>query len=252
MSLPIYLALTATEFPHAVLSAEKPAYMACHFSPYGTGLSNLPARLPSGSLLIVNDRIPLCGHDPERISAELGQLADGFSCDGVLLDFQRKKEPLAQDIALKAVSSLPCPVAVTEHYGKDLDCPVFIWPSLYIAVEETLRKWQGREIWLELALCQQKLTLTEDGCGIGEIFPYDRSPGRFYSPELACRYTSRINKRSVEFTLSRDADCLHSLLEQAQNLGVTRAVGLYQELANFAQENDYEGGPSGRPFPTRH
>ena len=49
------LAMTAAELGAAPLPSH-PAWMACHFSPYSTGLTNLPPKLPQDSLLILNDR----------------------------------------------------------------------------------------------------------------------------------------------------------------------------------------------------
>ena len=45
MGLPLYLAMTAAELSAAEALPRKMAYMACHFSLYGTGLSNIPEQL---------------------------------------------------------------------------------------------------------------------------------------------------------------------------------------------------------------
>ena len=92
MAIRSFLAMTAAEFATAGTLPEYVAWMACHFSPYGTGLTNLPPTLPPGSLLILNDRIPICGHDPERIAGQLLQTAETTQCTGVLLDFQCASE----------------------------------------------------------------------------------------------------------------------------------------------------------------
>ena len=88
MALPLYLALTAAEFQNCSSLPEHAAWMACHYSPYGLGLSNIPKDLPQGSMLILNDRTPPCRHDPELIARQLGEIAERFQCGGVLLDFQ--------------------------------------------------------------------------------------------------------------------------------------------------------------------
>ena len=74
MAIPLYLAMTAREFRICKTVPANMAWMACHFSPYGTGLSNLPTSLPPGSMIILNDRTPICGHDPELIAAQLKEL----------------------------------------------------------------------------------------------------------------------------------------------------------------------------------
>ena len=249
MSLPVYLAFTAAEFGPAL--PKSCAYMACHFSPYGTGLSNLPRELPEDSLLILNDRIPAQGHDPERIAGEMLELAERFVCNGVLLDFQRESRE-SRMIAERIVSSLPCPVGVTERYAEDLDCPVFLMPPVYQPLSQTLKSWSGREIWLELGCATQVLTVTGNGCNISPMLSYDGGKARFYAQELACRYTTVLKEDAAVFTMSRDRECLNELLQQAEELGITRAVGLYQELGDFLQEKDTLYEPSGSPPPTKH
>ena len=76
MVLPLYLAMTAAEMYAVSSLPEKVAWMACHFSCYGTQLSNCPDSLPEGSMLIVNDRTPPAKHDPQRIIQQLTQLIE--------------------------------------------------------------------------------------------------------------------------------------------------------------------------------
>ena len=52
MAITPFLAMTAAEIEHSTPLPPNVAWMACHFSPYGAGLSNLPKNLPAGSLLI--------------------------------------------------------------------------------------------------------------------------------------------------------------------------------------------------------
>ena len=73
MAFAQYLAMTAAEMMGNAPPAEGVAWMACHFSPYSTGLCNLPHALPPGSLLILNDRTPIHGHDASRVCRELSQ-----------------------------------------------------------------------------------------------------------------------------------------------------------------------------------
>ena len=233
MSLPVYLALTGAEFPHRPDHYQNLAYMACHFSPYGTGLSNTPRHLPPGCLLILNDRIPLFRHDPERITGELREAVETSECNGVLLDFQREKTPLQEQIAQAIVGALPCPVAVTEGYCNRLDCPVFLCPPLYATPEETLAKWDGREIWLDLGLWQQTLTLTEAGCDIGATLPVAELEDSFFSEELCCSYRVEVLEDRAVFTLQREGTHLQMLLDRCQDPPVTRAVGLYQEIGQY-------------------
>ena len=70
-----YLAMTAGEMSGSEFFSFPVAWMACHFSPYGTGITNRPRALPPGSMLILNDRMPVCGHDPERVARQLEETA---------------------------------------------------------------------------------------------------------------------------------------------------------------------------------
>ena len=126
MALPIYLAMTPWEMAHRELPP-RCGWMACHFSPYGQGLSNIPTSLPADSLLIVNDRIPPWGHDPGLMASQLQQVMDSLAPRGILLDFQRPHNEETAQIA-KAFTALPCPVTVTQTYAHDCDAGVFLPP----------------------------------------------------------------------------------------------------------------------------
>ena len=52
MAMDVFLAMTAAEICGNRNLPANLGWMACHFSPYGTGLSNLPKQLPPSSLLI--------------------------------------------------------------------------------------------------------------------------------------------------------------------------------------------------------
>ena len=129
MAITGYLAMTAAEFRNFSAKNQPIAWMACHFSPYGTALSNLPTVLPEGSLLILNDRTPICGHDPELIVCQLALLTEKFSCGGLLLDFQRPDEPETAALVQHLLKHLPCPTAVSISMPKSLtvrcSCPPF-------------------------------------------------------------------------------------------------------------------------------
>ena len=165
MPLPVYLALTAAQFQQPEALPSHPAWMACHFSCYGTGLSNCPEKLPDNTLLILNDRTPVWDHDPEKILAQLNKIVQENNSPGILLDFQRPSVPLAAAIAKTLTEGLRCPVAVTEHYAADLSCPVFLSPvPLHRPLKTYLEPWSNRPIWLDIALDSQQMTVTREGC----------------------------------------------------------------------------------------
>ena len=126
MPLPLYLALTAPELSATEELPKHLAYMACHFSPYGSGLSNFPQNLPEGSMLILNDSTPTGGHDPQLIGKQLAEGSQQLGCSHILLDLQRPVDELTYRIADAIVSAVSCPVAVSEGYAPQLNCPVFL------------------------------------------------------------------------------------------------------------------------------
>ena len=147
----LYLAMTAGEFHSCRDLPSKIAWMACHFSPYGTGLTNLPRKLPPDSLLILNDRTPIRGHDPERILQILSELMNTHKCAGLLLDLQQEGIP-EMEVLVHQLSALPCPVAVSAPCAPD-HTTIFLPPvPLLIPVGDYLAPWQGRDIWLDAAL----------------------------------------------------------------------------------------------------
>ena len=225
-----YLAMTAAEMQYQPMPVHKIAYMACHFSPYATGLSNLPNALPEGSLIILNDRTPISGHDPQRIADQLIQLLDNCSADGVLLDFQR---PDCEEIAALVnvlATQLPCPVAVSQSYAVD-DIRIFLSPiPPDVPIEEALSPWKGREIWLDVSPGHMGIHITTQGA---KIIPFAGSEAGIWhaEPDLCCHYQIQTGHEDARFFLYRTQEDIQILLEKAKSFGVTNAVGLYQELA---------------------
>lgn len=235
MPLPVHLAMTAAQFQQPELLPSHPAWMACHFSCYGTGLSNCPEKLPDNTLLILNDRTPVWDHDPKVIVSQLRQIAERNKVPGILLDFQRKDVPQTAAIVKAVTEGLDCPVAVTESYAADLDCPVFLSPPpLHRPLKAYLEPWAGRQIWLEAALDCQQMTVTEEGCVITPIPPCISSDTSFLEENLFCRYKIDVNDNKIKFTLYRTPETLKALLAEAEKLGVSMAVGLYQELGDYS------------------
>lgn len=222
-----FLAQTAAEFQQELPENAQKAWMACHFSPYGTGLSNLPATLPENSMVIVNDRTPVAGHDPERIAAQLGQLAQTLQVSRVLLDFQRPGESRTAAICKAISQSLPCPVGVSEPYAKGLDCPVFLPPvPLHMPPADYITPWQDRRVWLELAPSCAAYRITESGC----FQDVGNTTGQFphFDQQACCRYRIEMLKDTICFTLYRGWEELALLREHG---AVDCFVGLYQEFA---------------------
>lgn len=212
MVLPLYLAAAGEEMTNARLV-----------------LGNWPDELPPAALLVLTDRLPF-GGDPVRIAGAVKEL----NCSGVLLDFEREPDADSKMVADALFEALPCPVAAPPGFVEDSPHAVFL-PScpLHVPLAEFLRPWQSRDIWLEAALWQQTVTVTAGGTRYGPATPADRQGG-VLDETLRCRCLTEIGEEEVRFTLFDTPDTLRSKLELAASLGVSRAVGLYQELGGIS------------------
>lgn len=231
MAIPRYLAMTAAEFDNAETLPRHTAWMACHFSCYGTGLSNLPTQLPEDAMVIVNDRTPVMGHDPQRILQQLTNLWETLKPKYFLLDLQRAGESLSFDIARLLVEKLPCPVGVSEYYARELNCPVFLPPPpLHIPLKQYLAPWKDREVWLETATEAEQITVTQEGSQF-ESARFEKLDEPIWGEEtLHCRYHIRLTENAAMFELERRKEELETLLAEAETAGVSVSVGLYQQL----------------------
>lgn len=234
MAIQPFLAMTAAEVFEKSVLPSKIAWMACHFSPYGTGLSNLPRALPPGSLLMVDDITPIHGHDPQAILEQLSACAERRSCSGILLDFQRPDVEETAALVEVLTHALPCPVAVSHWYADAGSFPVFLPPVPPSEPPESyFAPWQGREIWLELALDAMEITVTEEGSAFTPLPSSSGSEMEFYDEALFCHYHCTVREDAVRFTLRRTGIDLEGLLAEAEQFGVTKAIGLYQELSGM-------------------
>lgn len=233
MVLPLYLAMNASEMSYSP-APDRCAWMACHFSSYGNGITNIPESLPAGSILILNDRMPCQGHSAGLAAAQLKEAVEQLECESVLLDFQRSGNLETEAVVQALLETLPCPVAVSESYAAALSCPVFIGPNpLHIPLETHLAPWKDRDIWLEAALCQETAAVTKNGAEFVPQFPPEGLDGGYFDETLCCNYITKICENTIEFTLFDTPESLEKKLALARSLGVKRAVGLYQELGGF-------------------
>lgn len=231
MVLPLNLAMTPLEMSAAPEVGHPRAWMACQFSPYGEGLTEIPRELPPGSMLILNDRMPCTAHSPRLVIRQLIDTVERFSCESILLDFQQPKTPESAAMVRSILAALPCPAAVTEGYCEDKTTPVFLSPNpLHLPLGDHLSPWLDREIWLEAALCQEVITIRDSGASFSPVFPPDGLADGFFDDALCCCYQTSLLDREVRFTLFDTPETLQKKLALAHSLGVRRAVGLYQEL----------------------
>lgn len=205
------------------------AWMSCHFS--GEGLGDLPPELPPGTLLILDDSVPMEGQNPETILNLLSRYVREKNCQALLLDFQRKDSRQEAELAQLLQKELPCPVGISEPYAdKAREGPVFL-PLLppHRKLSDYLRPWKDREVWLEIGPSPETACVTSKGTDFSGW--EDTSQDCPLSCEaLSCHYGCEIKEDRILFHLRRDAGDLQALLKSAEALGVTRAIGLYQEL----------------------
>ena len=231
MAIATFLAMTAAEICKNPQPADKIAWMACHFSPYGLGLSNLPQILPPGSLLMVDDITPIGKHDPGIILDQLCGCAETLACSGVLLDFQREGIEETAELVQQLSQALPCPVGVSSFYADVCTCAVCVPPvPLSTPPEDYFQSWKGREIWLELSTQGECISVTEEGASFRSL-PCPVIPEReFQDDTLFCHYHILPEETEIKFLLRRTEEDLIELLKQSEQYGVTTAIGLYQEF----------------------
>lgn len=230
MALPLYLAMTQTEIAENPLP-EKTAYMACHFSASGKGLCDFPSYLPKGSMLILDDQLPPRDHDVALCCQQLRDTVESLECSYVLLDFQEPDNPKTAAMAKHMAAALPCPVGVTEVYAANLPCAVFLTAPLpNKPLDKKLPSWVGRELWLETVTESRQITVTAEGSTPETIpFCYPKEPWH-RDERLCCRYHIELTQSEAVFTITRTIDDLQDLLLQAQQLGISLAVGLHQQF----------------------
>ena len=231
MGISLYLAMTAAEISACDTLPDMLAYMACHFSPYTTGLSNIPNTLPPQSVLIVNDRTPICGHDHKLIAYQLSQALEALQCGSLLLDFQRPDNPETEALCQYLTQQITRPIGISAPFAAGLDCAVFLPPCPPdTLLEDHLAPWKGREIWLETAADFTKITVDKQGSHYA-CAPADPSIELPHTdPELICHYRIDLTDSSAVFTLGRADEDTALLLKKAEALGVTQCFGLWQEL----------------------
>lgn len=231
MTITPYLAMTAAEIQNTDPLPEKIAYMACHFSPYSTGISNVPASLPPGSMLILNDVTPICKHKPKDIADQICQCIQDNNCTSLLLDFQREPTEDMKAVTKAILEAAECPTAVTAPMAEVFSCPVFLPPCSPIQpLEAYLGQWHQHKIWIEVTTAPTVVTITHNGCQWIQGESKSEDSNVHQDSHLHCHYTIHPEKDSAVFTLWRTQQDLDDLLTQAESMGVTQAVGLYQQM----------------------
>ena len=229
MDFEIYLAVTGAEIISASQSRKPLAWMGCHLSAGGSGISGVPASLPPDSILVLTDQMPPQGHDPQQIAQELVDAAHQLNCSRILLDFQRPQSDAGNQIVEHILTLANLPVGVSEGYGAHLRCAVFLRPPpLWTALDDHIAPWKGREIWLEAA--QEDAVVTVTTAGSHYTTCHKDYPYPFQSEALQVAYRIETGPDQLRVYLHRGPKELQELLHQAKQLGICTAVGLYEHL----------------------
>lgn len=229
MPIVCYLAMTGAEFSVCGQFPAHIGWMACHFSPSGSGLSNIPKTLPEGSVLVIDDSFPLHNHEPDCILEQLQQAISDFKIKAVILDLQREKNSDMQALVSLLHAKLPCPVVATPAYAKER-MPVFLPPCpLHIPLEKYLTPYKGRQVWLDVTPSPMELAVTSQGTTFRSIQTVSCPAKLHWDSTLFCHYGITIESDRILFTFLRDHNAFQKWLSFAESLGVTSMIGLYQE-----------------------
>lgn len=230
MKIPLFLAMAAPELAGCGKLPDHTAWLACHFSPSGSALSNIPAALPAESLLILDDSIPFHQHHPQAILQQLENTISKLQIQGIVLDFQRSVTLELRDLTQLLQNRLACPVAAPPAYSNTTS-PLFLPPvPLHQTPQKYLSPYHDREIWLETALDTSFVHIHMNGCHIepephGTTYELPRQ-----SPHFFAHYRVSCHPEKVVLQLQRTRQDLAQLSEEVSHLGVTRLIGLWQEL----------------------
>ena len=228
MAIVRYLAMTGAEFWGCTQYPPHIGWLACHFSPSGAGLSNIPRVLPRDSLLLVDDSLPFSDHNPELISNQLQQATDNLGLYAIVLDFQRSHGPLLQSLTELLQRKLPCPVFAPPGYTQT--GPVFLPPCpLHTPADIYLKPYQGQQILLDTTPLSTIIKVTPEKVTYQTISPQPVEKGDHWDCCLYCHYKIATHGDCISFALQRNNDAFYKWCAHVESLGVTAMIGLYQE-----------------------
>lgn len=225
-----YFAMTPDELRQSTSLPGPIGWMACHLDSKGTGLIDVPQYLPAGSVLLLDDSLPLRSHNPRRICQELEAAFSRLHFEALILDFQQPGNPDTPTLVQQLIS-LPFPVVVSSLYAVPGASILLPPPPVDTPLADYVSAWAGHPLWLELSPTETTMELTAEGTKIrpGSV----PSSGTLHQEEkLHCHYQILENESAVFFHLFRTGQDLKALLQEAEGLGISGAIGLYQEIGS--------------------
>lgn len=226
-----YLAMTPREIEHTAALPKHMGWMACHFDPNGQGLRDVPRTLPPGSVLLLDDSLPIGQHMPARIRQELEEAFRMLRFDALILDLQKPGLPETAALVRALSEGLPFPVVVSGAYAVP-ELPVLLPPvPADTALHTHLEPWKNHSVWLELSAAEQNLRLSS-----AETIqlPYTKVSSPIHQDQaLHCHYQISQEANGTVFHFFRTREDLHALTQEAQQLGLAGTIGLYQELGQM-------------------
>ena len=229
MAIACYMAMTAAEFSTCTNLPAHIGWLACHFSPSGPGLSNIPKALPPDSLLIIDDSSPFECHQSDFILEQVQELIATMKISAVILDFQRSGNPAVKELVSFLQTNLSCPVAAPPQYTSE-NFPVFLSPCpLNLPLEKHLAPFKERTIWLDATPCPLEITITEQGSAYHTLPNNAPDYMHHWDSALRCNYNIMVDANRIVFILGRNDYAFQKWLDKAEELGVSGVVGLYQE-----------------------
>lgn len=235
MSIPLFLAITAQEFPNLLSQPQKTAWMSVHFSSSGPGLSNLPHEIPQGSLIILDDQTPWSGHSIETVCREMVALLLMTRAYGLLLDFERPVEPevvLLSRALCQCCREVGCVMGAPESYAVNPDTAIFISPLPCQVPLERLRI-PGRKLWLDASPTAYQLHISAHSATGRSAEPGYISagePAAFTDQALCCQYRSWLSGDGIDVLLYHTTQTIEEMLEKSNADFIQLAVGLHREF----------------------
>lgn len=219
MPIPLFLAMTATEFSFSQKKPEHLAWMSVHFSQSGRGLSNLPPMLPSGSIIILDDQTPWDNHDLEQVCQRMTGLLLRDRAYGLLLDFEREPCPETQSLA-RALSQccreIGCGIAMPQSYlTENGSC---FCPPLPCTTTWSAASFPQGPVWLDVTPTAAVATIGSDRVAVTpadlwECNAHAKTCATFRDPSLGCFYYSRQAGTEIKVSLFDTPETVYGKLQ---------------------------------------